>query len=458
MSVLALKEIANSESVLPRLAEHGLSRPAAIEKAAYLTRAAANLRARGVPEDALVVACFVPGRVEVLGKHTDYAGGRSLLAAVERGFYVVAAPRSDERIHMLDIARDSAANFLIDQQLQPQAGEWSNYPMTVARRLARNFPGPLRGADIAFSSDLPGSAGMSSSSALIVATYLVLAAINDLPQRTEFTTHIRSPEDLAGYLGTIENGMSFGGLAGDRGVGTFGGSEDHTAILQAQAGRIVQYAYCPVRFERAIDVPEELTLAIAVSGIVADKTGAAMDHYNRVSRLAGAAVEAWREATGRDDVHLAAALAAQHGDRSRIETALRAARHPAFTAQELLDRFQQFYAESEEIIPAVPERLSGVGLARFSALVDRSQSLGAQLLRNQTPETIWLAEAARRLGALAASAFGAGFGGSVWALVPIAEAESLLHQWSDAYQTRFPAAYERAAFFLSRPGPGAWWG
>ena len=392
----------------------------------------------------------------MLGKHTDYAGGRSMLVAVEKGFSVVAAPRLDARVHMLDLARESAADFVLDPELQPRAGEWSNYPMTVARRLLRNFPGALRGADVAFCSDLPGSAGMSSSSALMVATYLVFAAINDLPRRTEYVANIHSAEDLAGYLGTIENGLSFRGLTGDRGVGTFGGSEDHTAILLAQPGKIVQYAYCPVRFERSVDVPEDLTFAVAVSGIVADKTGAAMDSYNRVSRLASAAVETWRQATGRDDPHLAAVIASQHGDRGASMPLLRDARHPDFSAEELLERVQQYVVESEEIIPAVPERLSGDGLARFTDLVDRSQAMGAQLLRNQTAETIWLADAARRLGAAAASAFGAGFGGSVWALVGKSQADRLLHTWSHEYQQRFPAAHEKSRFFLTRPGPSAW--
>jgi len=49
---------------------------------------------------------FVPGRIEVLGKHTDYAGGRSLLCAVERGFCVVARPRADNIVRIADALLD----------------------------------------------------------------------------------------------------------------------------------------------------------------------------------------------------------------------------------------------------------------------------------------------------------------------------------------------------------------
>ena len=84
---------------------------------------------------------------------------------------------------------------------------------------------------------------------------------------------------------------------------------------------------------------------------------------------------------------------------------------------ELIDRLEQFVAENEEIIPAIPDRVEAASLPRLGDLARRSHQLGAQQLGNQIPETVFLADAAHQLGAAAASAFGAGFGGSVWALV-----------------------------------------
>ena len=84
-------------------------------------------------------------------------------------------------------------------------------------------------------------------------------------------------------------------------------------------------------------------------------------------------------------------------------------------------------------------------------VAEQVQSLGAKLLKNQVPETIFLADQARHLGAAAASAFGAGFGGSVWALVRDEQASEIQRQWSERYADAFPHRAARAAFFRCGP-------
>ena len=87
--------------------------------------------------------------------------------------------------------------------------------------------------------------------------------------------------------------------------------------------------------------------------------------------------------------------------------------------------------------------------------MDRSQADAERLLGNQVPETAFLAAAARRCGAVAASAFGAGFGGSVWALVPAADVGRFTAAWSSAYADAFPDAAADARFFETAAGPAA---
>jgi galactokinase len=397
---------------------------------------------------------YVPGRIEVLGKHTDYAGGRSLLCTVERGFCMVARTRLDAEVHVVNAQSHERCALALDPDLPPADELWCNYPATVARRLARNFPSARTGADIAFVSDLPAAAGMSSSSAFLVSVYLALADLNCLEKAESYRREIHNKEDLAGYLGTIENGESFGALTGDRGVGTFGGSEDHTAILCSHGGELRQYSFCPIRHERTVSMPGSFVLSIAVSGVVAIKTGTARAGYNRASLAARKVLELWRRATGRNDLTIAAAATCTPDAPERMRAILQESRDGGFTARELCDRFEQFHEESERIIPAATDALAGGDLGRFGTLVDRSQLGAEKLLGNQVPETIALVNSARTLGAAAASAFGAGFGGSVWALVPAERAPEFERQWAGWYSGQFPAI-ENVLFFSTRPGPSA---
>jgi galactokinase len=107
------------------------------------------------------------------------------------------------------------------------------------------------------------------------------------------------------------------------------------------------------------------------------------------------------------------------------------------------------------LIPAAADALARDDLAKLSAVVDQSQLAAEQLLGNQIPETSFLARQARELGAVAASAFGAGFGGSVWALVPESDALAFRARWADGFAVRFSVVATRSEFFVTRAGPGA---
>lgn len=425
-------------------------------RAAQLDRALAALRHAHGSIGGRASAFFVPGRIEVLGKHTDYAGGRSLVCAVEHGFVLAAAPRPDHTVRVVNAETGNAVSCEIDPMLVPPAGQWATYPLTVVRRLARNFPAFGRGATLAFSSDLPQAAGLSSSSALIIAVFLGLAEANDLEAAPAFTDAIHSREDLAAYLATIENGHSFRQLAGDAGVGTFGGSEDHTAILCCRDGHLAQYSFAPVRLERHVALDDTLTFVVVDSGVEARKTGDARDRYNRASRLASRVLDMWRQVSGEDPPTLAAAAEAGAAERRRMRDVLRASDDAEFPAEDLLDRFEQWCVESLEIVPAAGDALARGDLERFGSIVSRSQRMAETWLRNQVPETVALASLAREHGAVAASAFGAGFGGSVWALVRRDEERRFTGEWMTAYRARFPERADRVRALSTRPGPAAY--
>lgn len=401
------------------------------------------------------MAFWVPGRIEVLGKHTDYGGGRSLLCATERGICMVASSRTDATVTVTDARSQETTHFELSAEAEPRPGHWANYPITVARRIAMNFPGELRGADIVFESDLPAAAGVSSSSALVVAVFLALSGVNDLPSHPHYRNNIHSREDLAGYLGCVENGLDFKSLRGNVGVGTFGGSEDHTAILCSRPDALVQYSFCPVTFEREIAIPRNLTFVVAASGVLAEKTGPALELYNRVSRRLAVGLECWNATTCRADASMRDALLSAPDARARLRHALAAASALDYSAESLTRRFEQFDAEANEIIPTAGDALARADLDGFAELVTQSQ-LGAERgLENQIAETVALVQLARSAGALAASAFGAGFGGSVWALVEFTSAEDFQNAWATRYREAFPQHVGTSDFFATRAGPAA---
>jgi galactokinase len=401
---------------------------------------------------------FVPGRIEILGKHTDYAGGRSLTCAAERGFAVVYAPRTDARLRIVDAHDERRLDLPLDGSTAPQVGHWSNYPATVVRRLARNFGSLGTGADVSFHSTLPRAAGLSTSSALVTAIFMVLAEVNGLREREDFRAAVPDECAVAGYLGSIENGRRFGPLEGDGGVGTSGGSEDHTAIVLSVDGALSCFRYHPVERLARLTLPPTLTLVVAASGIAAAKTGAARERYNRaadlVAELVAVATARWPDLQSAGAATLAHVVDSSADAVGRLR-ALASTGTARFPPADLLRRLEHFLEEDRHVLPAALEALAAGRWETFGTLVDRSQEAAEALLGNQVPETITLQRMARDLGALAASAFGAGFGGSVWALVPAALADEFADRWLDGYGRRHPDAARHAATFRTRPSGGA---
>ncbi|HEV2297388.1 MAG TPA: galactokinase family protein, partial [Candidatus Acidoferrales bacterium] len=360
-----------------RLRSAGMSGAEAAKKAALMEELSAELRGLRPAALAQFSAFFVPGRLEVLGKHTDYAGGCGIICAIEYGLGVVAAPRLDALVRILDMGRKSDTHFALAPDAEPAPGHWSNYAITVARRIARDFPGARTGADIVFSSDLPRASGMSSSSALVIAVFFALAEANSLWQSDSYRECIGSPskgnEALAGYLAAVESGAGFASFPGDSGVGTLGGSQDHVAILCSRAGFLRQYSYCPARLEREIPVPGKHLFVLAASGIKAKKTGNSRDSYNRASLATRKILDVWRRATGRDDESLAAALSSSPDAAARLREIARNSADSDVSADFLLNRLDHFAAESNEIVPAAAEALARNDMVTAGALVDRSQ-------------------------------------------------------------------------------------
>lgn len=387
---------------------------------------------------------FVPGRLEVLGKHTDYVGGRSLLAAVDRGVTIELNETDGDQFVASSTAIEGEQRLTPGVDPQLPKGHWANYVQAVLDRLQLNF-GELKPSNLRIDSDLPLASGMSSSSALVVAVALAIIDHNGIRDREEWTSNITDNVDLAGYMATMENGLTFGTLEGLRGVGTFGGSEDHTAMLNCHPGQLTEFSFCPIEEGESVNLPDDLTFVVAVSGVLAEKTGDALEHYNSLSRNAAKLAELWNDATGNEHPTVADALASD-------EDALEGLRAIAAHDEKLTRRLNAFITESEVAIPRAIAALRDGDLAAFGAAADLSHRNADEVLGNQIPETNRLQALACELGAIGSAGFGAGFGGSVWALVPTADAAEFGDKWLKAYLAEYPQWEQTASIVVTRPG------
>ena len=384
----------------------------------------------------MTIRWFVPGRIEVFGKHTDYAGGRSLVCAVPRGVTIEAESSADGRVIVEDETVGERAEFTTTGE--GDAEGWRCYPRTVLRRLAANFPGAQLSARLRVSSDLPQAAGISSSTAFLVGIAESLIDRAGLEHDDRWRAVIRAPEDRAGYFGCIENGASFGPLAGDEGFGTHGGSEDHAAIVMSEANELRAFSYSPITLESVASMPSGWTFVVVSSGVTARKAGNVQERYNRLSLDTVALVDAWRET--------------HPGDRRPLgRLAREGALHGWQPPRDLAGRLEHFVTEDAYVADASLAFTRG-DIAAIGDLATASQAGADRLLQNQIDETRALVTLGRDIGAPASSAFGAGWGGSVWALVKEGEADAFLSEWHAAYRKRFPERPSEG--FVSPPSAG----
>jgi galactokinase len=119
-----------------------------------------------------------PGRVNLIGEHTDYNDGFVLPIAIDRETVVAARVRDDRRVRAHSVNLSDAREFDLDAEGRARTGEWINYVEGVARVL-ESKGARLRGADLAIESDVPVGAGLSSSAALEVSVGLALVALSE---------------------------------------------------------------------------------------------------------------------------------------------------------------------------------------------------------------------------------------------------------------------------------------
>ncbi|MEA3408478.1 MAG: galactokinase [Chloroflexota bacterium] len=208
------------------------------------------------------------GRVNLIGEHTDYNYGFVLPMALDKDILVFARPRADQVVHLTNVeALFGDREFVISEDIPRRAvGDWANYVQGAAQLLEREYGPGLRGFDALVQGEapygVPRGVGLSSSSALTVASAAALLGIN----------------------GVEVDGPAFAEACSraEWYVGTRGGIMDHFTSVLARQGHALFLDCCPdaegVYSYRHVSIPEGYAVVVVDSGVRHNNTG---PHFNR---------------------------------------------------------------------------------------------------------------------------------------------------------------------------------
>ena len=126
------------------------------------------------------ITAFAPGRVNLIGEHTDYNGGFVFPCALDLGIEGSARLRSDKKLRLYseNFAENGVTEILLDS---PLCGDWTDYPLSIYKAFKAMGYSADNGADFAFIGNLPDGSGLSSSAALEVLTGLLISKLYGFP-------------------------------------------------------------------------------------------------------------------------------------------------------------------------------------------------------------------------------------------------------------------------------------
>ena len=352
-----------------------------------------------------------PGRVNIIGEHTDYSNLPVLPLAIQRATYVAAARGEGDGVRARSLAFEGDARLGWEDPMADAAAPWQRYLAGAMIQLGPHAAG--RGARLLIHGDLPSGGGLSSSSSL---TMGLLAAM-----------------DRAWDLGLTPGKLVDLAVVSERHVGVESGGMDQTVIGLAQAGAALRIDFSP-RAQRAVALPADLRLAVAYSGEEAPKGGAVRRSYNeRVvgCRLAAALLASrlqvevgcppvLAEVAGLEDVErhvaalprvisAAAGAAETGGDADALVRLTAGSMDP--DAEVLVRPVARHVLAEAGRVDRAERALAAADLAGLGRLLDSSHTSLRDDFGCSTPALDRLCDAMRAAGALGARLTGAGFGG-----------------------------------------------
>jgi len=356
----------------------------------------------------------VPGRVNLIGEHIDYHSLAVLPMAIGRAIRVCFRARPDGAIRVASAGAYGVREFQWTAGLTPAAaGDWENYLRAAAEAVGRKW-GVGAGIEASVESDLPSAAGLSSSSALLVAIALCLLRANGIAASFEELMEI------------LPDGEQF--------VGTRGGGMDHAAVLASRQGCASLIEFDPLSV-RPIAIPADWAFLVAHSLEHAEKSGGLRAEYN-ARRTAGASA---LEKLGL-------------GSYRKVDNPLALARR--LDAGLERDSFLHVATEARRVREAAAALERG-DAAQFGSLLSDSHASLRDRLRVSCAALDRLVEAAMESGAMGARLTGAGFGGCIVAFCRTAELPALESGLITRYYQDRPGFVREDHLIRADASPGA---
>jgi len=359
-----------------------------------------------------------PGRVNLIGEHTDYNDGFVMPAAINRDCQVAAAVRSDRRLHIRSANLAKDFEIELDAHVQP-AGNWTDYPHGVAVMLLREGIA-LPGANLLIHGDVPLGAGLSSSAALEVACALALL-------------------DLAG-AGTRMDRMQLALLcqrAENEFVGARCGIMDQFIACHGRAGHALLLDCRSLQY-RALPLPADVHLVVCNTMV---KHAIAGGEYNQ------------RRAQCEEGVRLLAQAIPGKQIRALRDVTLAELERERTRLPELVYRRCRHVVTENERTQAAAKALEAGDLAEFGRLMAASHASLRDDYEVSCPELdLMVGLAKREPGVLGARMTGGGFGGCTINLVQARHSEQVQQSLARKYEAQ---SGRRPEIYACRAAAGA---
>lgn len=341
------------------------------------------------------VTARAPGRVNLIGDHTDYNGGFVLPCAIAYETAVRARPEESRSIRAE--SPFGSASFELAAMPSTRKGDWSDYLRGVIVELQRAGVA-LRGCALEVTSNLPAGAGLSSSASFEIAAALALLGVGgaSLPP-LELALLAQRAEELH--------------------AGTRCGIMDQFTVLHARPGHAILLDARSLSFSY-VAVPNAIRIVVCNTMV---KHELSAGSYNQRRSECEAAAAILRERYPG---------AAQLRDVSMEE--LEQART---TLPPLLYRRARHVVSENNRVPAAAQSLKNADVRQFGELMNASHESLRDDFEVSCPELDLMVELARDLGALGARMTGGGFGGCTVNAVPIEEAMAFCERIARAYRS-----------------------